>query len=172
LALSDTARIAHLAADREIADTTLSIPHPYEEDMAREWIATHAEALRKNEGVSLAVVLGETGELIGAVALRLDPGHGRAELGYWIGKDYWRRGYGTEAARAMLAYGFDTLDLHRIYAHCLTRNPPSARVLQKIGMSPEGKLKQHVKKWGVYEDIDTFGILRSDFEALRVREAP
>jgi ribosomal-protein-alanine N-acetyltransferase len=92
-------------------------------------------------------------------------------MGYWIGKTYWGRGYGTEAARAVLAYGFDTLGLNRIYAHCLTRNPPSARVLRKIGMAPEGRLRQHVKKWDVYEDIDQFGILRKDFQAMRTGEA-
>jgi RimJ/RimL family protein N-acetyltransferase len=168
--LKDTARIADLVADRDIADTTLSIPHPYEEDMAREWIATHAGALKKNEGVSLAVVLRETDALIGAIALRLEGDHARAELGYWIGKPYWRRGYGTEAARAMLAYGFDALKLNRIYAHCLVRNPPSARILQKIGMSPEGRLRQHVRKWGTFEDIDQFGVLREDFQAMRSAE--
>jgi ribosomal-protein-alanine N-acetyltransferase len=167
--LRDTARIARLLGDREIADTTLSIPYPYEEDMAREWIATHAEALKKNEGVNFAVVLREPQSLIGAIALRLEGSHGRAEMGYWIGKAYWGQGYGTEAARAVLAYGFQTLKLNRIYAHCLTRNPASAHILQKIGMVPEGKLRQHIRKWGAYEDMDQFGILRADYEAGRER---
>jgi RimJ/RimL family protein N-acetyltransferase len=169
--LKDTARIADLVGEREIADTTLSIPHPYEEDMAREWIATHAGALKKDEGVNLAVVLREPDQLIGAIGLRLETGHARAEMGYWIGKPYWGQGYGTEAARAVLAYGFDVLKLNRIYAHCLVRNPPSARILRKIGMSPEGRLRQHVRKWGTFEDIDQFGILREDYRAMRDRGA-
>lgn len=169
--LRDTPRVANLVDDRDIADTTLSIPHPYEEDMAREWIATHAGALKKNEGVNLAVVLREPDELIGAIGLRLETGHARAEMGYWIGKPYWGQGYGTEAARAVLAYGFDELKLNRIYAHCLVRNPPSARILRKIGMSPEGTLRQHVRKWNVFEDIDQFGILREEYEAMRDKGA-
>jgi RimJ/RimL family protein N-acetyltransferase len=88
--------------------------------------------------------------------------HDRAELGYWIGKPFWGRGYATEAARALVQYGFDTLGLHRIYARHLTRNPASGRVLHKIGMTHEGYRRKHEKKWGIYEDDKLYGILRDD----------
>jgi RimJ/RimL family protein N-acetyltransferase len=161
--LRDVSRVTRLVRDRAIADTTLAIPHPYEESAAREWISTHAEALRKGEGLNLAVVLRETGDLIGAVGLRLALRHRRAELGYWIGKPFWNQGYATEAARCLVAYGFDQLGLNRIFAFCFTRNPSSGRVLEKIGMSHEGRLRQHVQKWDVFEDLELYGVLGSEF---------
>jgi RimJ/RimL family protein N-acetyltransferase len=62
-------------------------------------------------------------------------------------------------------YGFETAGLNRIHASHLTRNPASGRVMQKIGMQHEGKLRQHVRKWEVFEDLEIYGLLKSDYEA-------
>jgi [ribosomal protein S5]-alanine N-acetyltransferase len=113
---------------------------------------------------TFGVVLAETGELVGAVGIRFTPANNRAELGYWIGKPYWGRGYCSEAARAVLAYGFDERGLNRIYAHHMTRNPASGRVMQKAGMQREGILRRHFLKWGVFEDVEIYGILREEWE--------
>jgi RimJ/RimL family protein N-acetyltransferase len=100
--------------------------------------------------------------VIGAVGLRVDRDHARAELGYWIGKPYWGRGYATEAARAALRWGFDSLGLERIYAYHFARNAASGRVLRKIGMTPEGIARRHVRKWGEYHDSPLYSILRGE----------
>ena len=73
----------------------------------------------------------------------------------------------------MLRYGFEVLGLHRIHADCLGRNPASARVLRKLGMTSEGRLRQHARKRGLYEDLDLYGILRDEFppEAPVIGEA-
>jgi RimJ/RimL family protein N-acetyltransferase len=63
-------------------------------------------------------------------------------------------------------YGFESHDLHRIYATHLTRNPASGRVMQKIGMTYEGRRREHVQKWGVFEDLEMYAILRQEWEAL------
>lgn len=163
--LADASNVQHLAGDWAIADTTLNIPHPYEDGMAEEWISHHAEQFASREQVTLAITLRTTNTLVGAIGLRLTLRFARAEMGYWIGKPYWGRGYGTEAARAMLAYGFGELQLHKIFATHLVRNPASGRVMQKIGMTYEGTLREHVQKWGVFEDIKVYGILRSEYGA-------
>ena len=85
-------------------------------------------------------------------------------MGYWISKKFWNRGFASEAAKAILEYGFTTLGMNRIHAHHFTRNKASGRILLKIGMKHEGKLRQHVKKWDKFEDIEMYGILRSEFE--------
>jgi acetylornithine deacetylase/succinyl-diaminopimelate desuccinylase-like protein len=101
------------------------------------------------------------------------PDHDRAEIGYWIGKPYWGRGYATEAAAAVLSYGFGALNLHRMHAYHYSRNPASGRVLQKIGMSHEGRAPGHIKKWGTHEDCELYGILRADWgEAGHVNLTP
>ncbi|WP_071592913.1 GNAT family N-acetyltransferase [Pleurocapsa sp. PCC 7319] len=62
-----------------------------------------------------------------------------------------------------IAYGFESLKLHRIYASHLTRNPASGRVMQKVGMTYEGCLRQHTKHWGIYEDRAIYGILATEW---------
>jgi len=155
---SDADAVQRLAGEPEVADTTLSIPHPYLDGMAKAWIATHETAWTRNESATLAVT--ETGEgLVGAISLRIELAQRRAELGYWIGRPYWGRGYATEAARAMIAWGFAHVGLSRIYAHHMTRNPASGRVMEKIGMQYEGTLRHHFFRGGVAEDVAIWGIL-------------
>ena len=97
---SDAQDVQRLAGDRAIADTTLNIPHPYEEGMAEQWISTHQVAFEAGESVHFAIVLRLSGELIGAMGLAIVSRFERAELGYWIGKPYWGCGYCTEAGQA------------------------------------------------------------------------
>lgn len=160
--LADAPDVFRLAGDWDIASTTLNIPHPYEPGMAESWIATHPEAFDRGETVTFALVRRAGNTFIGAMGLRLEPEHRRAELGYWIGKPYWNQGLATEAARTVVRYGFEELGLNRVYASHLTRNPASGRVMQKVGMIYEGRLRQHILKWGVFEDLELYAILRND----------
>jgi RimJ/RimL family protein N-acetyltransferase len=162
--LHDAPVVQALASAREVADTTLNIPHPYREGVAEAWILTHKSLFRTGVLINYAITLVNTGNLIGAVGLRIQPAHNRAEIGYWIGVPHWNQGYCTEAAAAVVAYGFDELGLHRIHAAHLRRNPASGRVLQKIGMTHEGRLREHARKWDRYEDLEKYGILRREYE--------
>lgn len=162
--LSDAADVQRLAGAREIASTTLRIPHPYEDGMAEAWIGTHQETFEKCKGVDFAITLKANGALVGAIGLSgISQEHQRAEIGYWIGVPYWRRGYSTEAARAVVQYGFEALALERIFGHHFARNPTSGRVMQKLGMTHEGRLRKHVKKWDAFEDLETWGILKDEW---------
>jgi RimJ/RimL family protein N-acetyltransferase len=98
-------------------------------------------------------------KLVGAVGLTITKRFSRAELGYWVGKPFWGKGFATEASRAVLKYGFEGLQLNKIYATHMTRNPASGKVMQKIGMDQEGLLKQHALKWDQYLDLAAYGIL-------------
>ena len=163
--LDDAPEVSRLVGDRRIADTTLNIPHPYDESMAVGWIGTHAEAAEGGDSVTLAITERDGG-LVGAIALAIARAHQRAELGYWIAVPHWGRGYATEAASAMVDYAFGTLGLRRVVAHCLTRNVGSARVLEKVGMQREGTLRAHVIKWDVPEDVALYAILRDEWSPL------
>lgn len=161
--LEDSERVSELAGVKEIAENTTTIPHPYEREMAEAWIGMHKEQFKKGENVVFAVCLKRSGELIGAMGLILKQDHDRGELGYWIGLPYWNHGYCTEAARAVIAYGFETFNLNRIAAIHFTRNPASGRVLEKIGMHFEGVHRQEIKRWGEYQDVACYGMLREEF---------
>ena len=150
----------------------LNIPHPYEEGMAEQWIATHRERYEKGEQVNFAIILRADQALIGAIGLQLARQHASAELGYWIGKPFWNRGYCTEAAQAVVRYGFDVLGLNRLHAAYFKRNPASGRVMQKLGMRSEGCLREHVKKWEVFEDREQYGLSSRDHLSHKENAGP
>lgn len=160
--LTDAPHVTLLANDYEIASKTLRIPHPYKEEMAREWIATHREGYLKDKLANFAVTLKRDGRLIGAVGLEIVRDHGRAGLGYWLGRNYWGMGYATEAAGAVVEFGFNKLMLNRIHAEHFTDNPASGNVLKKIGMKYEGCMREHDLRFGQYKDIFVYGILKRE----------
>jgi RimJ/RimL family protein N-acetyltransferase len=161
-ALNDASELQRLAGAREIADTTLSIPHPYELDHAVAWIEQQRKEAARGRAISFAVRLTNR-TLIGSCGLRdIDREHLQAELGFWIGREWWGKGYAREAAAAVLRFGFESLALNRIYAHHMARNPAAGRVLEACGMRREGLLRQRVRKWGVYEDVVLYAALRDE----------
>ena len=166
LTLEDAQDVQHLAGERDIASTLSNMPHPYEDGMAEEWIRSCSGKFEKDEALNFAIIRRTDKKLIGGIELRLDRENESGELGYWIGKPYWNCGYATEAARAVVAYGFEVLKLNRVHAKHFKRNAASRRVLEKIGMCYEGCLRQHVKKWGNFEDIIGYGMLKADYESL------
>ena len=141
----------------EIARMTLTIPHPYPDGGAEEWIA------RAEPGVAFALELRESGEMVGSASIVRDREHRRAEIGYWCALDHWGRGYTTEAVRALIDYGFRELGLNRVYAQCFSDNPASRRVLEKSGMRYEGERREHVFRLGRFTGTIQFGILRSEW---------
>ncbi len=165
--MDDAPAVDKYVSEKAIAATTLNIPHPYTLEMAEEWIGTHKEAFDNGQAVRFAITLGDSGELLGAIGLEITAAHERAEIGYWIGKPHWGKGYCTEAAIAVLQHGFDSIGLERIYATHFRRNPASGRVMQKAGMKHEGRLRHHIKKWGEFEDLEMYSILRSNTERFR-----
>jgi RimJ/RimL family protein N-acetyltransferase len=165
---SDAVSVRELAGDFAIADTTAAIPHPYPEGAAEQWIGSLPNQIEEGRLAVFAIVRREGDLLIGAIGLHdIDTTHKRAELGYWIGVPYWGQGYCTEAASAVLEYGFARLSLHRIYAYYFKRNPASGRVLEKCGMQREGCLRQHLKRWDRFEDLMQYGILHKEWLVRR-----
>lgn len=159
----DAPALQELAGAREIADTTISIPHPYSVITARSWIAAQAHSFGSGIEVHFALIDAELGRLVGSAGLRdIDREHRQAELSFWIGVPCWGKGYATEAAYAVLAHGFGDLGLNRVYAFHMARNPQSGNVLRKIGMKQEGVLRQRVRKWGIFEDVICLAALAED----------
>jgi ribosomal-protein-alanine N-acetyltransferase len=159
---SDIPALVLLAGAREIAATTINIPHPYADGDAQSFLAHADDDFRAGRSVTFAVTISPGGELCGAVGLALTPAHERAELGYWIGVPYWGQGFATEAANAVMAFGFETLRLHRIHASHFAGNTASRRVLEKIGMRHEGPSRQHIRKWNRFIDVENYGLLASE----------
>ena len=163
MTLADAAELHRLVGDVEIARNTMTIPHPYPEGMAEEWIGTHQSKFDKGEEIVFGIERREDGAFVGVIGVIPEP-HDMAEFGYWIGQEYWNRGYATEAAAAVIDFTFRVLDVNRIEALHFIRNPASGRVMEKCGMKHEGTLRQARKKGDEYLDVKVYAILRSDWE--------
>lgn len=161
----DAPTVQMLAGVHEVADTTLTVPHPYPDGAAADWIATHGPAWVAGTGLTYAVCRADDGALVGAVGLALAPAHASGELGYWIAAPMWGRGYATESAAALCTFAFTTLDLHRVEARHFVRNPASGRVMQKLGMRHEGVLRDAVRRWDRFEDLAVYAVLAPEWDA-------
>jgi len=157
---TDIAELLPLVGTREVAATTLRIAHPYTEQDAKSFLALAKDA----DKIWLAITLRTNCRQVGGIGMRVDQEHKHAELGYWLGKPYWGKGYATEASREMIRYGFEDLGLHRIFATHFKHNPASGRVLKKVGMRYEGCQREHLVKWGEFVDSEMYGLLRQEWE--------
>ena len=162
---SDIPDIVQLLQDPAIAATTLNVPYPYTPEHASAWLQYQQQEEAAGTGYTFAVVRQHDSVLVGAIDIRPRERHDKAEIGYWIGRPYWGQGYATEAARAIIRFGFEELGLNRIYATHFTGNPASGRVMQKAGMQFEGVLRQDVRKGERYHDHAVYAILRQEWQA-------
>jgi RimJ/RimL family protein N-acetyltransferase len=128
----DAPALAAAIGDREIAHNLTRVPWPYSVDDAKSFLSLPADPLRPR----FMICLRSNNRLIGGIGLSGDID---AELGYWIARDHWGRGYATEAGRAVLALADSSLRLPRIRARRAIDNARSANVLRKLGFHPTGK---------------------------------
>ncbi|GHI00674.1 GNAT family N-acetyltransferase [Neobacillus kokaensis] len=106
----------------------------------------------------------ETGKLLGTIDfVWWRPEHNSAEIGYCLAKDYWGRGITSEAAKELIKFGFEKMDLIRIQARCFTENIGSQRVMEKAGMSFEGINRKAMFIKGKHRDLKIYSILKEEF---------
>jgi len=132
LTLHDAPAIQTMAAAKQVAEMTANIPHPYPSGAAEQWIGQHMSAWQHGLQVDYGITLISSQDVIGAIGL-VFKNKAEAELGYWVGVDYWGYGYATEAAKRLVLFGFDEMNVNSIKARVLNRNPASGRVLLKSG---------------------------------------
>lgn len=161
----DALEVTRLCQSEKIYHNTLYLPRPYTFESACQWIAKHEENYDQDKMYELAITDKATGQLLGAISLSHHPVFQIGEIGYWIGEEYWNRGYASEAAEAMLEFAFTVKEFHKVYARHFGSNPASGKVMQKIGMIYEGTLRDQVKKDDRYEDLACYGILKAEWIA-------
>lgn len=133
---NDAPQLAALAGDERVARMTTAIPHPYPVEVAEGWVMLQAQ--RQRRGADYAFVVTHDEAVIGMVGAHRPRGGALFELGYWIGADFWGRGYATEAARALIAWLERDLGQTRVRATHFRDNAASARVLEKCGFTRTG----------------------------------
>ena len=132
--LEDAAAVAAYCGDWDVARMTARIPHPYALDDAIDWIEGRVEGPPE-----LRFCIEVEGAAAGAIGL-VDQGDGVYELGYWIGRPFWGKGYATEAARAVVRFAFEALGAIRLTSGHMLENPASGRVLEKCGFVATGEV--------------------------------
>lgn len=130
----DAAAIVRIVGDRAVASRLSRVPHPYGAEDAAFFLAE----VVPNEWTWAITLAGAPG-LIGCVGLTPGARADTAELGYWLAPDHWGAGIMTEAARAVAAFGFDTLGLSTLLSGYFAENPASGRVLEKLGFIEAGR---------------------------------
>ena len=119
---------------------------------------------RPRRHFQLAITLPPEGCLIGNCGVRVnDPGSREGNVGYELAPRSWGRGYATEAARAVVGFGFGELRLHRIWAECVADNAASVRVLEKLGMRREGHLRENAPVHGGWMDSFLYAMLDAEW---------
>ncbi len=150
--------------DDEMARFIPGVPKPYARRDAEQYVAKRI--LRSWEThPSFAMALDST--VVGGIGLSIDVANEVAELHYGIGRAHWGKGLTTEAARAIVAFGFENYGLEKIFAVADLRNRRSWRVMEKVGMTREGILRSHTNVRDGRSDDVHYGILREEWEASR-----
>jgi RimJ/RimL family protein N-acetyltransferase len=159
--LADVKAIARLANDRRIAENTRRLPHPYSQDHAVDFVRTMAVEHR-----DIAFLIEKNFVPIGMTGICWrEPD--LAELGYWLGVDYWAQGFATEAARAVIDYFFEEFDLEHLYAGARVANPASRNVLEKCGFQWSGVELHRFEALGSSTPVDRFRLSRGVWSSLK-----
>lgn len=159
--LADVKAIAHLANDRRIAENTRRLPHPYLQDHAVEFV--RAMAADRRETVFL---IEHTHSPIGMVGIDWRE-QDAPELGYWLGVEHWGRGFGTEAARAVIDFFFEEFDAEHLVSGARVANPSSRNILEKCGFQWSGVELHRFEALGSSTPVDRFRLSRSVWASLK-----
>lgn len=161
--IEDAVALSHLLRHREVPATTLMLPFPCELDEAQKLIKSYQEELEQKTVIRWAITSIDQNALMGGIRLVPTTRFNSAEMGFWIGKDFWRNGYTIEAAASVLQFAFDELQFNRINAHAMVENAASLKLLEKLGFKQEGIHPELVLKWDIYKDVITFGLLKKHY---------
>ncbi len=141
-----------------------------DEQGVREFLKMFLDHQKQNvrHKFQLAVTLRESGQLIGNCGIRMDDPDSRVgDIGYELAPDQWGKGYATEAAREIVRFGLEELGLHRVWAWCIADNVGSWRVMEKLGMRREGRLRENEFYKGRWWDTLMYAILEDEWAQIR-----
>ncbi|MBI2134174.1 GNAT family N-acetyltransferase [Candidatus Woesearchaeota archaeon] len=166
IASSDLDLIVSNLNDRIVNRFLSTIPFPYSLKDARYFVS---RVCTRKDHACFGIESVETGIFMGVISLsRINVTHRKAALGYWIGRKYWNRGFGTEAVKLILGFAFGKLGLKRVYAKVMTKNSASMRLLVKAGFKHEGTLRKDILKKGRFVDMELYGLLNGEHRVFHL----
>jgi len=170
LMAKDDLSVQELANDPQVAATSLWYMHGAGRKVCRYWINGTHESWKHGTRAEFAIELKDGGEMLGLAGLEgVRTEHASAELTFLLKVRFWGQGYATEAASAVVWFGFKRLKLNRISAILLPANIASARVLRKLGMTREGVMREAARRGDKFEDLVMVSLLRQEWAARTLR---
>jgi len=161
--LDDEAAVFALASDPEIARFVRFEAHTTPAD-TRAFLELAFERYQRGDPFAWAIVRRADDRLIGSCGfVNQAPERHAAEIGYWLSKAYWGKGYAVEAARALVRFGFEQMGLERVEAKCFVQNRAGQRVIEKLGMKYEGTDRGEMIK-GEYPELRLYAVARQDWD--------
>lgn len=161
----DEAMLKYWIADEKI-QSLYSEPVYTTKAEVDELLEKYINSYQKNDYYRWAIIEKNSGECIGQIAYFLvDSKNNFAEIEYCIGSDFQCKGYATEATKAVIKYGFNKINLHKVQICTKTINKPSKRVIEKCGFTYEGTLRDYFYMDGEYVGRLYFSMLKSEFES-------
>ncbi len=158
----DADELFPLVFGSQVTDTLIwDGPSSFEE--YHQGVAERAERVRRGESHLFTIVEAMTGAPVGSIDIRPGSQEGRADIGLWIGAEFHGKGYGTEAVRQIVAYGFEVLGMEKIEACAFVGNHASRRIFEKNGFSLEGTVRKAILKRGLWYDEWLVGITREEY---------
>ncbi len=166
LTMTDAPAVQMMLNDPEVNGTLMDIQQPFTLMDAQEMIEHSQDEAAQGHAFRFGIERKSDSLLVGYGDIEVNPLHQRGEIAYWLGRPYWWQGYATEAARKLVEFGFEALNLNRIYAYCLVRNEASAKVLGKAGLVREGVHREGAHAADCFEDVAFYGLTRSVFGSV------
>jgi [ribosomal protein S5]-alanine N-acetyltransferase len=162
--LDDADAMFAYASDPEVTRYVLWDTHRSIKD-SESFLRFATEGYERGDFGGWGIVLKDSGAFVGTCGIEAGyaPEHARGELGYVLSREQWGKGLMPEAARAVIRFGFRRMGLNRVEARCIAENTASARVMEKVGMTYEGTLREREFIKGAYRDMRLYSILRREY---------
>ena len=166
--LSDAKSIRKYINNLNVSRYLLAVAFPYTKKDAEWWVNHCKEEQKKKprENYEFGIVIKPGKEVVGGVGLsKVDLGQGTADIGYWIGEDFWRKGYVSEAIIKLIEYAFNELELRRLKIPAFVENEGSNGLAKKLGFKFEGTLRKacKAKSTGKIHDENIYGLLKEEW---------
>lgn len=160
---TDFNQMVDVLNNENITKETANIPYPFTNEDALKRVEFITKGFENKTNYIFVITKNEKDSLIGQIGLHLDVQNNKAEIGYWISEAFWGKGIATESLTALLKFGFEELNLNKIFATHFLDNPSSGKVLIKNGMIKEGLLKDEYKKRDKYCSVNQYRLTKEEY---------
>lgn len=167
--LNDFIELAKNLNNLNISKWITKMPYPYTEEDAKWWLEKNEEKKKEKfrKDYHFRILLKETREAIGTVGIfGFDEDKVKGEIGYWLAEPHWKKGYMKEAVKEIIRYGFEKLELKKIFIPCFVGNLGSNALAKSLGFQLEGTLRRHshCMATGKIHDENIYGLLREEWK--------